>query len=61
TIYQIKGNVASPLQLHLTDSVNHFMRASFYISEIPNYDSLSPVIKFIEEDIYQLIETFTWK
>lgn len=60
TIFQIKGNVASPIQLHLTDSSNHFLRASFYISEIPNYDSLSPVIEFIEEDIHHLIETLSW-
>lgn len=61
TIYTIKGNVASTLQFHLTDSTNHFIRGSFYISEIPNYDSLKPVIQFYEEDIYHLIETFSWK
>lgn len=61
TIYSIKGNVASTLQFHLTDSAEHFIRASFYISEIPNYDSLQPVIQFYEQDIYHLIETFSWK
>lgn len=61
TLYEIKGNVASPLQLHLTDSVNHFLRASFYISEIPNYDSLSPVIDFLEKDIYHFVETLSWE
>lgn len=61
TIYNIKGNAASPMQFHLTDSVEHFVRGSFYISEIPNYDSLMPVINFYEEDILHLIETFSWK
>lgn len=61
TIYEIKGNVASSLQFHLTDSTKNFIRGSFYISEIPNYDSLHPVIEFIDEDIYHLIETFSWK
>ncbi|MBN2805069.1 MAG: gliding motility lipoprotein GldD [Prolixibacteraceae bacterium] len=61
TIYTIKGNVASTMQFHLTDSLNHFIRGSFYISEIPNFDSLKPVIQFYEQDIYHLIETFTWK
>lgn len=61
TIYEIKGNAASPLQFHMTDSINHFLRGSFYISEIPNYDSLRPVIQFIDEDIYHLIETLSWK
>jgi len=61
TIYQIKGNVASPMQFHLTDSTKHFVRGSFYISELPNYDSLSPTINFFEKDIFHLIETFSWK
>lgn len=61
TIYEIKGNTASPLQFHLTDSTNHFLRGSFYISEIPNFDSLQPVIKFIESDILHFIETFNWE
>lgn len=61
TIYEIKGNVASTLQFHLTDSTRNFIRGSFYISEIPNADSLSPVVQFIDTDIYHLIETFSWK
>lgn len=61
TTYNIKGNTASPFQFHLTDSTNHFIKGSFYINEHPNYDSLQPVIEFIEEDILHLIETFSWK
>jgi gliding motility-associated lipoprotein GldD len=61
TIYEIKGNTASPLQFHLTDSMKHFIRGSFYISEIPNYDSLRPVIEFIGADIHHFIETISWK
>lgn len=61
TIYEIKGNTASPLQFHLTDSINHFIRGSFYISAIPNYDSLRPIINFANQDIYHFIETLSWK
>ena len=61
TIYKMIGNTASPYQFYLTDSTSHFLRGSFYISEIPNYDSLLPVISFIEEDINRLIESFRWK
>ncbi|MCF8364038.1 MAG: gliding motility lipoprotein GldD [Prolixibacteraceae bacterium] len=61
TIYEISGNAASPFQFHLTDSTKNFIRGSFYIKEQPNYDSLKPVIEFVEEDIYNLIETFSWK
>jgi gliding motility-associated lipoprotein GldD len=61
TIYEIEGNAASPFQFHLTDSTKNFIRGSFYIKNKPNYDSLKPVIEFVEEDIYHLIETFSWK
>ncbi len=61
TIYRIKGNAASPFQFFLTDSTNNFLRGAFYINEVPNIDSLQPVIDFIEPDIIRLIETTTWK
>lgn len=60
TIYRIKGNAASPFQFFLTDSTNHFLRGAFYIREVPNIDSIKPVIDFFETDIIRLIETTTW-
>lgn len=61
TVYLIEGNVASPMQFFLTDSTTHFLRGSFYIRDIPNTDSLQPVIDFLKPDIYRLIETTSWK
>jgi gliding motility-associated lipoprotein GldD len=61
TIYDIKGNAASPVQFYLTDSVRHFLRGSLYFNTRPNYDSLAPVIHFFRKDIVHLIETFRWK
>ena len=61
TIYRIKGNAASPFQFFLTDSTTNFLRGAFYINEVPNIDSLKPVIDFIEPDIIRIIETTTWK
>jgi len=61
TVYNIKGNAASPMQFYVTDSSHHFLRGAFYISEVPNYDSLLPVITFLETDIIHLIETLHWK
>jgi gliding motility-associated lipoprotein GldD len=61
TIYTIKGNAASPMQFYLTDSIHHFLRGSLYIKEIPNSDSLQPVIKFLNQDVLQLIKTTEWK
>jgi len=60
TIYRIQGNAASPIQFYLTDSVKHFLRGSLYIREVPNIDSLKPVVEFLETDILRLIETTTW-
>jgi len=60
TVYYIKGNAASPIQFYLTDSTTHFLRGSVYISEIPNYDSLLPVISFLEADVTHLINTLDW-
>jgi gliding motility-associated lipoprotein GldD len=59
-LYQIKGNAASTLQFHLTDSVRHLVRASFYFNTEPNKDSLAPAQKFIRKDIDRMIESFRW-
>lgn len=60
TIYKIKGNAASPMQFYLTDSVRHFLRGSFYIREVPNIDSLKPIIDFLEPDLVRMIESTKW-
>ena len=60
-IYKIEGNAASPMQFFLTDSTSNFLRGALYIREVPNIDSLKPVIDFIEPDIIHMIETTTWK
>jgi gliding motility-associated lipoprotein GldD len=61
TIYLIDGNAASPLQFYLTDSTKNFLRGALYIREVPNIDSLRPVIDFLTPDIIRLIETTEWK
>ncbi len=60
TVYRIEGNAASPMQFFLTDSTANFLRGAFYIREVPNIDSLKPVINFLEPDIIHMIETTTW-
>lgn len=60
TIYKIAGNAASPIQFFLTDSTQHFLRGAMYIREVPDIDSLQPVINFIEPDIIRMIETTHW-
>ena len=61
TLYTLKGNAASPMQFYLTDSVSHFLRGALYIKEVPNYDSLRPVIQFLSQDVIKMIESTEWK
>ncbi|QZT36821.1 gliding motility lipoprotein GldD [Halosquirtibacter xylanolyticus] len=59
-VYTIEGNAASPVQFYLTDSTHNFLRGALYFNNVPNQDSLQPVINFISEDIIKLIETTHW-
>ena len=60
TIFLIEGNAASPVQFYLTDSTKNFLRGALYIREVPNIDSIRPVIEFLTPDIIHLIETTEW-
>ena len=60
-VYDIGGNAASPFQFFLTDSSKHFIRGALYFNAVPNVDSIAPVVDFIKQDIYKMIETFEWK
>jgi len=60
-ILEIEGDVASPFQFFLTDSLNHFMRGSLYFNARPNQDSLKPAIEFMKRDIIDMINTFQWE
>jgi gliding motility-associated lipoprotein GldD len=60
-LYEIKGDAASNMQFALTDSTHNFVRGALYFNEVPNKDSLAPVIDFLKTDIQHLIETFKWE
>jgi len=60
TLYDLTGNVASPLQFYVTDSTRHFFRGALYFQHIPNADSIAPVLNFVREDVVHLIETMRW-
>jgi len=59
-ILEIQGDVASPFQFFVTDSLNHFMRGSLYFNARPNQDSLAPAIEFMKKDIIDMINSFEW-
>ncbi|MDR0668083.1 MAG: gliding motility lipoprotein GldD [Prevotellaceae bacterium] len=60
-LYEIGGNVASPVQFYATDSLRHFLRGSLYFFTPPNSDSLAPAIAFLTQDIEYLMQTIEWK
>ncbi|MEG1546115.1 MAG: gliding motility lipoprotein GldD, partial [Bacteroides sp.] len=57
-LYDIQGNVATPLQLALTDSNSYFFNASLYFNSVPNADSIAPVLEYIRKDVVRLMETY---
>jgi gliding motility-associated lipoprotein GldD len=61
TVYHLKGNVASPTQFVITDSVSAFFRGALYFDNRPNYDSIAPVLEYFNNDIQTIIESFRWK
>ncbi|AUS05594.1 gliding motility lipoprotein GldD [Pseudotamlana carrageenivorans] len=58
---EVKGDVASPAQFYVTDSVQHFLTGSLYFYAKPNYDSILPAAHYIEKDIRHIMETVKWK
>ena len=59
--FEIDGPVASPFQFYLTDSTQHFVRASLYFNDVVNRDSIDPIYQYIKSDMIPLIESFEWK
>ncbi|MFI0429866.1 gliding motility lipoprotein GldD [Mariniflexile sp. HMF6888] len=58
---EVKGNVASPAQFYVTDSVQHFLVGSLYFYAKPNYDSILPAANYLQKDMAQIMETIVWK
>lgn len=58
---EVKGNVASPAQFYVTDSVKHFLTGSLYFYAKPNYDSILPAANYLQKDIKHIMESITWK
>ena len=59
--FNLEGPVASPFMFYLTDSTDHFLRASLYFNTRARPDSLAPVIDFVKEDVLHMIQTFEWE
>ncbi len=60
-IFDIKGEVASPVQFLITDSVSHFLRGALYYDNAAYSDSLALSTTDMREDIIHLIQTLEWR
>jgi len=59
--YLVTGNAASASQFYVTDSTSHFLTGSLYFNTKPNYDSVLPAAKYLEEDIRKIMESLKWQ
>jgi gliding motility-associated lipoprotein GldD len=60
-MYTLSGKVASNIQFTATDSTRHFLRGSLHFYAPPNYDSLYPMIRFLEKDLRHMLGTLKWE
>lgn len=60
-LYDIRGNTASSVQFVLTDSTKNFFRAALYFNNVPNKDSISPMLDYVRRDMIRMMESFEWK
>lgn len=59
-LYDIAGDVASPIQFFLTDSTSHFFRGSLYYNNKVNQDSVAPITSFLRQDITKIAISIRW-
>jgi gliding motility-associated lipoprotein GldD len=59
-VFDFEGPAASPIHFFLTDTTEHFFKASLYYNTQVRPDSLAPITKFIKEDIDKMLGTFRW-
>lgn len=61
SLFLLEGDVASPLQFMLTDSLSRLFRGALYYDSRPNADSLAPLTGYLRRDMIELIQSFSWK
>jgi gliding motility-associated lipoprotein GldD len=59
--FDIAGPAASPFQFFLTDTTDHFLRGALYFDTRVDPDSLAPVVDYVKEDIFRIVETLEWE
>jgi gliding motility-associated lipoprotein GldD len=60
SVSTLEGEIPTPLQFHVTDSSQHFLRGALYFEVATKNDSLAPVIDYLKEDVLQMLRTLKW-
>lgn len=58
--YRVIGNAATNVQFYATDSTRNFIVGTLYFYAKPNFDSIYPATKYIEDDMKSIMETLEW-
>ena len=61
TVFNVEGDVASPLVFYFTDSTENFLYGALYFDARPNADSLAPVTDRIRSDMRHMASTLRWE
>ncbi|RMG16260.1 MAG: hypothetical protein D6730_25335 [Bacteroidetes bacterium] len=62
TMYEVYGNVGTPLYLFLSDSSDtHVLMSTFYFRTAMKNDSLAPVIEYMKGQMMHAMETLKWQ
>lgn len=59
-IHELKGNIPSPMQFIVTDTVAHFLRATLYFPYSDKNDSIAPVIDYLKKDMLKMLHSTEW-
>lgn len=59
--YAISGNTATPVNFYLSDNKHHFLRGAFYFNNHTERDSVLPVVQFVEDDVWKLINSTVFR
>jgi len=58
--YKVIGDAATNVQFYATDSTKNFVVGTLYFYSKPNFDSIYPATKYIEDDMKALMESLEW-
>lgn len=61
SVFNVEGDVASPLVFYFTDSTDNFLYGALYFDARPNADSLAPVTERLRSDMRHMAATLRWE